>query len=339
MKLRALLAALLISVAAFSQDRPQHIGVIDFYGYAGLDLEKIRAAIPVHEGDDFSASPDAIATLIERTGEAVKSATGRPPMGVAPVCCDSHGDWMLYVGLPGNSVKNLQYNPEPKGTERLPSDIVSLYRLTMDSLMEAVQKGAGEDDSKGYALSADPHLRSKQLAMREYAVKNEPLIRSVLRSSGDPEQRIVAAFALGYTKQSNEQIAALVEAAHDSNDTVRNNAVRALAVLGTSDAKIAGRIPAEEFIEMLSSGSWSDRNKGGYLLDVLTQSRNPQLLNLLRSRALTPLLEMARWRNPGHSYSALILLGRIAGIDEARLKQLIQNGQADSIINAVRTTS
>jgi hypothetical protein len=336
MKRRIFLAAVLICTAAFSQDKPQHIGIIDFYGYAGLDLGKIRAALPLHEGDNFSASPDSVFKLIEQVGEAVKSATGRPPTGVAPVCCDSHGDWIVYVGLPGNSVKDLQDNPAPKGTERLPADIVTLYRQTMQNLMESVQKGAGEDDSKGYALSSDPKLRSRQLAMREYALKNEPLIRSVLCSSSDPEQRTIAAFALGYAGQSSEQITALVEAARDSNDGVRNNAIRALAVLAKSDARVAARIPAESFVEMLSSGSWSDRNKGGFLLETLTQSRNPDLLNLLRSRSLAPLLEMARWRHPGHSYSAELLLGRIAGIEEGRLQQLIRSGQVDMIISAVR---
>jgi hypothetical protein len=335
MKFRILLASVLVSSAAFGQQKTQHIGDIEFYGYAGLDLGKIRAAMPLREGDNFSASPDSVFKLIEQVGEAVKSATGRTPTGVAPVCCDSQGDWIVYVGLPGNSVRNLQYKSAPKGTERLPADIVTLYRQTMENLMESVQIGAGEDDSKGYALSTDPQLRSRQLAMREYAIRNESLIRSVLRSSSDPEQRTIAAFALGYASQSSEQIAALVEAARDSNDVVRNNAIRALAVLAKSDARIAARIPAKIFVEMLSSGAWSDRNKGGFLLETLTQSRNPGLLKLLRSRSLTPLLEMARWRNPGHSNSAELLLGRIAGIEEGRLQQLIRSGQVDTIISSV----
>ena len=36
-----------------AQENPRGIGEIDFYGYAGLDLVKIRAALPVSEGTSW----------------------------------------------------------------------------------------------------------------------------------------------------------------------------------------------------------------------------------------------------------------------------------------------
>jgi hypothetical protein len=113
-------------------------------------------------------------------------------------------------------------------------------------------------------------------------------------------------------------------------------AIRALGVLAQSDPKVAARIPAEQFIAMLNSGSWTDRNKAGFLLDELSMRRKPELLSRLRSQALDSLIEMARWRSRGHAGTAQILLGRIAGIEETRLQQLVEAGEVEQILNALK---
>ncbi|PYK08500.1 MAG: hypothetical protein DME65_13950 [Verrucomicrobia bacterium] len=87
---------------------------------------------------------------------------------------------------------------------------------------------------------------------------------------------------------------------------------------------------------MLSSGSWTDRNKAGFLLDELSKRRDAKLLSQLHSQALDSLIEMARWRSRGHADFARILLGRIAGIEETRLQQLVDAGQVDQIIQALK---
>jgi len=127
-----------------------------------------------------------------------------------------------------------------------------------------------------------------------------------------------------------------VWASHDVDDGVRNDAIRALGVLAASGPKVAKQISHEGFIEMVSSGSWTDRNKAGFLLKELSARRDPKLLGQLRSRALDSLIEMARWRNRGHADFARILLGRIAGIEESHLQQLVDAGQVDQIIQALK---
>jgi len=86
---------------------------------------------------------------------------------------------------------------------------------------------------------------------------------------------------------------------------------------------------------MLNSGVWSDRNKAGMLQMALTGPRPPQLLNRLRADALPSLIEMARWKNAGHAYAYKMMLGRIAGFDEARIEQSILSGKLDEIVAAV----
>jgi hypothetical protein len=253
-----LLIVLSLVPVTLAQDKHNRLGEIDFYGYAGLDLDRIRAALPLREGDNLPTSDDDFFDAISRVRESVKPVIGKAATDVAPVCCDAQGNTIIYIGLPGNSMKNVPYNPAPKGRLRLPSKVVSLYEQSMEANTAAVRKGtAGEDDSKGYALSADPTLRAKELATREYAKHHERLVLKVLDSSRYAEERIAAAHFLGYARQSMRQITALVRASHDVDATVRNNAVRALSVLAKSSPRVAAQIPAAGFVAMLSSGSWS----------------------------------------------------------------------------------
>lgn len=254
------------TTAAQAELRPARIGFIDFYGSAGLDVNKVRAALPIHEGETF---PSLVALYAPRPQieETVRRVTGRPATEVSIV---SPGEdvWLIYIGLSGNSMKSFPYNPAPKGTTRLSATALDIYRQVDAAFLRAMQRGAsGEDRSQGYSLSSDDTaLRAKQLTMHEYAAQHENEIHAVLRSSADNEQRRIAAELLGYTNQSRQQIADLVWASHDQDEGVRNNATRALGVLASSHPKVAARIPAAGFVEMLNSGKWSDRNKAGSLL-------------------------------------------------------------------------
>ncbi|HKV95222.1 MAG TPA: hypothetical protein VJW20_21940 [Candidatus Angelobacter sp.] len=188
-----------------------------------------------------------------------------------------------------------------------------LYEDALEASAEAVRKGkGGEDNSQGYALSDDSAARDKELAARKYALAHQQSVEQVLQSCARPEDRQVAAWLVGYESQSRKQIALLERASRDEDDTVRNNAVRALGVLARSNSKIASEIPPNSFIEMLNSGTWTDRNKAGGLLMELSKNRNPKLLQQLKSTALPSLVEMAKW-DPDHAYAYRVLLGRIAG--------------------------
>jgi hypothetical protein len=331
-----LLVALLLAPAASGQEKVRRIGEIEFYGYAGLDLESVRAAMPVREGDEFVATGDSVFDLIGRVGGAVRRVTGRGPTDVSPVCCDAQGNWMVYVGLPGKSITSFSYNPAPTGKPRLPPEAATLYREAMEANSAAVMRGAREDDSRGYALSSDPEQRASQLAVRAYALRHERLLYLVLESSAEAGQRAVAAHLIGYARRSDAQLKALVRASRDPDETTRNNAVRALGVLIESDPGLGKRVPAAVFIEMVGSGSWTDRNKAGRVLEQLSRGRDPRLLRQLRARALDALTEMARWRGAGHAQQARLILGRMAGIEEGRLRRLEAAGQVDEIIGAVK---
>ena len=215
--------AMFLVAFAFAQPGRLRIGEIEFYGYAGINVESMRARLGVHEGDEVTE--DQIEGVMDR----VKQALGAS--GVEAVCCDAKG-LTLYIGLRGKSARDLKYDPAPKGDARLPDEILAIDKQFSEAFSQAISKGAsGEDQSKGYALSVDPALRKVQMAMRHFATGHEGIIRSVLESSSDAGQRALAARLMGYARQSPVQIAALVHASGDPDTEVRNNAARALWVL------------------------------------------------------------------------------------------------------------
>jgi hypothetical protein len=317
---------------AIAQNQSFVIGEISFFGYAGLPVDQIRSSLPIHEGGSI-AIQDVGKTKAE-LARSVQRTIGRAATDVVVVCCDDHGKMMIFVGLPGQSSRKFQYNSAPKEPIKLPQTMLDLYAQTMALTLEALQKQPGEDRSKGYSLSAYAPLREKEMSIREFAVGNEVLIRRVLRSSAKREDRRAAAYALGYAQQSKAQVLALVSASRDPDDEVRNNAMRALGVLATSSKTLAAWIPAGHIVAMLNSGIWADRNKAGFLMNVLSASRDPRLLRALRSEALPSLVEMARWKDPGHASDARMILGRIANIEENVLAKLATDN-VEEIIRAV----
>jgi hypothetical protein len=332
MKFYLLFTMACLAVTTLSQDKPKTIGEIEFFGYTGIDINKLRAELPFHEGDEFNF--ETAEEKFSKTKDVAQRFTGRPPTDINATCCDNWGNWIIFIGLSGASTR---YAPRPKGTIRLPSNIIALYDRYMNAVMEASQKGAAtEDRTSGYALTEYPPLRSIQLEMRAYAESREALLSKVLATSSADQHRIAAAALLGYTRQSGTQLTALSRATHDSNSTVRNNATRALLVLAESSQEIAAQIPAEGFVQLLSSGTWTDLNKASGLLMIITQRRNPKVDALLRQKeTLERLIEIARWRT-GHADAARFILGRLAGVDEGRLRQMIESGQFESIISSLQ---
>jgi hypothetical protein len=332
MKRYLFFSLILLASLGYARGQSPRIGEIEFFGYAGADLEKIRAALPFREGEEISR--ETWPEKKERAQRAVKQATGNAPTEVAAICCDARGNLSIFIGLSGSPVR---YLPAQRGAVRLPSKIMKLYAQSLGALDEATRRGiVTEDSANGYSLSAYAPLRALQLKMRAYALHHAGLLREVLASSADARARAVAAELLGYARQSGAQLKALARASRDRDGDVRNNATRALLILTEANPALAGRIPPASFLEMLLSGTWTDVNKGSGLLSNLTKSREPGLLaQLHRREVMERLFEVARWRT-GHANPARYILGRMAGIEEKRLQQLVASGQSDAIMEALR---
>jgi len=101
-------------VMAVAPDR-RPLGEVDFFGYKGLDVAAVRAALPFHEGDSFPPAKVHSDQLKRKVAEAIERAIGREPTDVSFVCCDAKQNYMVYVGLPGESYEALAFAPAPTG--------------------------------------------------------------------------------------------------------------------------------------------------------------------------------------------------------------------------------
>jgi hypothetical protein len=336
MKILVLITILTAAAPAFSQNESFTIAAIDFYGHTNVNVDQLRAKLPLRVGDKFS--PDSKEKMVDGFKQAIKQATGREPTDIAPVCCDERGRVTIYIGLRGEADPRTLYNAAPRGSARLPRAALKVHRTAERAWLKAMEKGvSGEDDSQGYALSLDPETRAKEMALHAYVARHAAMVERVLASARETKQRQIAAEMLGYAGRSRAQMRALIRASHDIDGGVRNNAMRALMVLARSSFEASAIIPGECFVGLLNSGIWTDRNKAAALLVVLSQQRDSRLLACLREQALTSLVEMARWSYPGHADSARLMLGRIAGIDEQTLTGLIERHEVEPIINALTT--
>ncbi len=323
---------------ASSKPLSLEVGQINYFGYAGLDLDSVRARLPLSVGDSLTLS--TFAHEQASISQEIQGITGRPPTDLAVLCCDEHQRLLVYVGLNGKSSQPFVPEPPPHGTERLAPSALELYH---QSLLKMARAGAHgelrEDDSAGYALSYDPETRGIQLTMREYARTHAGELESVLRQAGSARQREASAVLLGYAPLSQAQVDTLAYAAHDEDPEVRNNAVRALGVLAFAPEANAYRIDPGPFVDLLLSSRWTDRNKGSVLLARLTESRDPRVLVAITEKALPALIEGANWTNRGHAFAFQEILGRVGGIPEVTLQEMIRGGQTAAIVAEVTKTN
>ncbi|HEX8211519.1 MAG TPA: hypothetical protein VF584_15210 [Longimicrobium sp.] len=321
-----LLPALLWTLAA----GPDTLAVVDVYGLRTVPEAAVRAAVGLRPGDPVPESGDPIRAR-------VLAVRGVAEVDVSRVCCTDDGGTMLYVGIrEDETTPMVRHRPTPTGAARLPADIVAAGAAFDSALMSAVRRGAAEEeDSLGYALARDSSLRAVQERFIGFAARRHALLNEVLRTSADAGHRALAAQVIAYGADRKAIAAALLHAVDDPDDGVRNNAVRALALLAGwarrhPEAGVA--IPSHAFLRLLDSVHWTDRNKGAFALMTLTASRDPALLAELRARSLPALVEMARWKHPGHALAPFLILSRIAGMDDAAAFRAWQAGEREPVI-------
>jgi hypothetical protein len=323
--------ALLLCAAPLHAQRPA-VGIIDTYGARKLTAERLRQAAGIAIGDsiDERGRLDAVARL--------RALPGVQDADVAIVCCEN-GNSVAYLGVLEAGGSTLSLSPAPTGTARLPGNVVRDDAEFMRLLPEAIQQNqAEESDSAGHSLMRYAPAREVQERFAQYALGNVAVLREVLRTSSDPHQRAIAAQVIAYAVNKSAVIPDLVAALSDPDATVRNNATRALAVMASWAEKnpdVVLRIPHAPFIAMLNSAVWSDRNKAAFVLMSLSRARNPVMMRELRAQALLALADMVRWQAVGHALPAALILGRLAGMQEADILPAFQRDR-EALIEAAR---
>ena len=304
------------------------IGVLDYYGLHKISPARIQRVLATKEGDPFPSSKGDIEERLDRIPGVVRSH-------LEAVCCDG-GKAVLFVGIEERGAARFDVHPAPNGPIRLPGDIVEAYREFLIKFEAAARRGDVEEDlSSGHALAHDSPTRLVQRRFEIIAEQQLPVLKDVLRNSADDEDRAIAAYVIGYASRKRDVVDDLQFAVQDSDEAVRNNAMRALgaiAVLAAKDKEQNIHIEPTWFVEMLNSVLWSDRNKAVMALLDLTDSRPEPILNLIRERAMPSLAEMARWKSLTHAIGPYTLLGRAAGLTENQIHETWTSGAKEQTI-------
>jgi hypothetical protein len=322
----------LIIICAFSQ--PNRISHIDLFGNRSISSGELKKYLPLKEGDTINYQSFGAA----KYETALKAIPGVKRAKISLVCCDQNdGGWLIYVGIAETDSDDIQYHPEPVGADVLPDTIIAVGQAFERTLFEAVEKGdATEDDSQGYSLMNYPKGRSVQEKFIGFARQHYELLKKVIHYSADAKQRALATQVIAYSPDKKTIIGELIYAVQDNNEEVRNNATRALALLArySNDHPDSGIIiPGDLFIKMLNSLIWTDRNKASFVLEPLTYHRNSQLLGEIKQKVLPSVIEMASWKNTGHSSSSYVILGRIAGIPDKDIFEGLTGGDKEKLLH------
>lgn len=324
---------LLLAIAGFAcaEDVTPRVGVIEIYGARKVSARKIESALGSKTGDPLPSREEAE----ERIGKISGIVTAR----VEATCCDRRST-VLYVGVEERDEPHFEFHPAPSGTITLPPGLVSGYHAFLDAVADSIRgKNADEDLTNGYSLMADPECRRLQESFVASGAHDLPELNRVLRESSDPEQRSMAAYLLQYAprgaRTSKVVVDGLQYALQDQEDTVRQLALRSLQAIA-----VGARLHPEQqihieptwFVELMNSVVWSDRRGASLALVNLTEDRNPDTLALLRARALTSVLEMARWHDLEHALPGFILAGRLAGLTEKEIQAAWLDGDRETVL-------
>ena len=322
--------AALISLSFAAAEGPR-IGVIDFYGLNKVPEAKLRQALGVRDGDPLPPSKGDVEERLNDIPGVVESH-------LEGVCCDA-GKIILYVGIEEKGAQHFDLREPPDGDARLPEEITNAYREFVQASASAARLGEVRDDlTHGHELSENPETRSVQERFIPLAKDHLKELRDVLRNASDEEQRATAAYVIEYFPRKSDIVDDLQYALKDADAGVRSNATRglvALAVLARLDPESGPKVSPTWFIEMLNSLSWSDRHQALMALQILTDNRDPSVLDQLRDRALASLIEMARWKTLAHALPAYVLVGRIAGVPEKEIEDSWSRGDREAVISQV----
>lgn len=308
------------------------VGDIEIFGTRKISHEKVLKALGVQPGEPLPPSKSKLEdTLLAIEGVARAS--------VEAVCCDA-GRAILYVGIEERGAATFPYRDQPQGDLQLPEEIVQAYNGFTIALAQAARDGDTHEDIKqGHSLMDNIACNVLQKRFIGFADLYQEVLKAVLRESEDEEQRAVAAYVLGYAPKKAQVVNDLQLALRDPDPDVRANALRALkpiALLAQNDPELGIRVETTWFVEMLNSTVLKDRLEGVRTLLTLTEPGIPKAtFTHLWERGLTPLEEMAHWRNLEYVLPAYLLLGRMAGEGDSDLEQTWASGDREKKLQEI----
>lgn len=320
-----MLGTVLVCTAAAQVPR---IGDINLYGVRKVSADRVLTAAQVRPGAKLPASKGDSEDAIERIPGVVLAR-------VEGICCD--GDTAtVFIGIEERGAPHPSFRSPPAGDAVLPQELIDTYNDFLAAVARAAAMGRGtEDFTAGHSKMDDPEARAFQPRFLAFAADHLDWLRQVLRQCPEPEQRAVAAAVIGYAADKAKVVDDLQLALQDPDDAVRANALRsltAIAVYAARQPRAGVHISATWMVELLNSIVLNDRVEASKALVTLTDSPNPQVLELIRERALPALAEMARWKTLRYALPPFLVLGRAASLPESQIRLAWEKGDRESVI-------
>ncbi len=318
-------------LVVLADDITPRVGSIEIYGNRKTSSSKIKAALETKPGGAPPSREDA--------EERINKISGVLASRVQATCCIGP-NLTLYVGVEERDAPHMEFHPSPAGDIKLADDVVSNYHAFINSVADSIRDdSSAQDFTNGYSLMQSAEGNTIQHRFVPLVARDLTDIDAVVRNSSDPEQRTIAAYVLQYAPRNPNSITvmvnALMYALQDNEDSVRENAMRSLKAVA-----VGARLHPEQhirlspvwFIELLNSPVWSDRHNASLALVELTDKRDPETLQLMRSRALQSVLEMAKWSNLRDALPPFILAGRMASLSDSQIKEAWVAGDRQAVI-------
>jgi hypothetical protein len=302
------LSLVLLATTAYAQNGPSgvpRIDLIEFYGLKRVSVNLVRQALALKEGDLLPTSKEAAEDRLFDIDRVVNAR-------LQAICCDDNKT-VLYVGIEEYGGPMYAVRPPPAGPAVLSEQLLT----------------AGQGDS---AYDVGSARRTQLTALVD---ANLPLLREVLRDSGEEFHRSAAAYLLPFATRRAEIVDDLQAALTDNDVEVRARAVRALVWLadrGRADPASKIRVQPEWFAPLITSIAYSDRQEAIAALGALTQSGDRAVLNQLRGDTLDALIEMSRWQTRAHAYPSFLLIGRVAGLRDAEIRDAWNRAGRETVI-------
>jgi hypothetical protein len=156
-----------------------------------------------------------------------------------------------------------------------------------------------------------PELKDSFTSLTHQARKEKALLINTIDNDLLPERRVAAVYLVGYLDDPHEIISLLTKHVMDSDDGVRNSAMRVIAET-MRKAKI-DEINVKPFLELLDSPYDTDRNKALYVL--LSASNLPLSKQLIIRDGNKQLMALLQLKQPNNHDIAYALLKNISGKD------------------------
>ena len=118
-----MLAIMSLAVGVQAEVQSFKIGIVDFYGLRRISRDEARAALTLTEGDTLTFSEDGPPAVFRSAEDHLRSLPGVVSARVSAVCCDA-GRLIVYVGIEERGAPTLRPHRAPRGTVRLPADVV-----------------------------------------------------------------------------------------------------------------------------------------------------------------------------------------------------------------------